>query len=477
MRARSVVAAALAAVVALLGTACSSEREPVRVGVLLECSGFLVGSRESVLAAASLPLLERGGHRTGERVTGSAGGRRVELVPACTEFTYVHQLVFATRRLVEVDGVDVVVGPIGGAESVMFRDLASRFPDVTFIASDTGAQETMLREPPRNLFRFAPTGAQTTAGLGSYAYRDLGWRRAVVVAEDWYPGWESTAGFVAEFCALGGDVVERDWTSLRDPKPSKAARRHAEEADGVLVIGTSWTQVPYLTAYLRVARPARERLLLSGAAFFDRRNLALKGIDLSGVVVGSFVPLSSGTQAMREYRASFARSFPHLPPGAGVGIIEVPVYTALEALLTSLEETGGELDRTTSGCGRHSPASCSMPLRGRSGSTGTARPRRRTTWSASSRVSPAPCHGRERSAGSTAWSRPTTASSARRPLRRPSATRPASAGPFRPGRRSHPTTVHVNRVAAESGASPPGLSPRRTRSVGWWGDVASAVRA
>ena len=88
---------------------------------------------------------------------------------------------------------------------------------MTFLASEMGSQETTLRDPPPNLFRFAPTGAQTTAGLGTYAYRDLGWRRAVVVAEDWYPGWESAAGFVAEFCALGGDVVERDWYSLFVP--------------------------------------------------------------------------------------------------------------------------------------------------------------------------------------------------------------------------------------------------------------------
>ena len=72
-------------------------------------------------------------------------------------------------------------GPIGGGENVVFRDLARRFPDVTFLASDMGAQETTLRDPPPNYFRYAPTGAQTTAGLGTYAYRDLGWRRAVVV--------------------------------------------------------------------------------------------------------------------------------------------------------------------------------------------------------------------------------------------------------------------------------------------------------
>lgn len=333
----------LSVTAALLGAGCSAEREPVRVGVLLECTGLLVGTRDSVLAAASLPLLQRGGRRTPDLVSGSAGGRRVELVPTCTEFTYPHRVVLATRRLVEVDGVVVVVGPIGGAENIAFRDLARRFPSVTFLASEMGSQETTLRDPPPNLFRFAPTGAQTTAGLGTYAYRELGWRRAVVVAEDWYPGWESAAGFVAEFCALGGNVVERDWYSLFVPDPTAAARRHAASADGVVLIATSGTQLPYLTAYLGKAIPAHTRLLLSGWAFSDPRNLQPQGLDLSGVVIGGSIPRASASEAMRAYRAAFEQRFPELPAVVAEGLVEIPAYTAVEALLTALEQTDGEL--------------------------------------------------------------------------------------------------------------------------------------
>jgi branched-chain amino acid transport system substrate-binding protein len=347
MRAERRLPAIAAAVLtaALLGAGCSADRAPVRVGVLLECTGLLVGSRDSVLAAVSLPLLERGGSRTSELVTGSAGGRRIELVPTCTEFTYPHKLVLATRRLVEVDGVDAVVGPIGGGESVVFRDLARRFPDVTFLASEMGAQETTLRDPPPNYFRYAPTGPQTTAGLGTYAYRDLGWRRAVVVAEDWYPGWEGAAGFVAEFCALGGNVVERDWYTLFGSDPRKAARRHAATADGVLVIATSGFQVPYLTAYVGMAKPARERLLLTGAAFLDPTALQPPGVDLSGVVISGAAPRATGSDVMRRYREAFAREFPELPPGVGEGMVELPAYAAVEALVEALDETDGDLGR------------------------------------------------------------------------------------------------------------------------------------
>lgn len=342
MRVERAAVAVVAAILAL-GAACGGERDPVRIGVLTECGGLLGQTREPVLAAASLPLLERGGSRAGERASGSVDGRPVELVPACTEFTLLHLLILATRRLVEVDGVDVVVGPIGGTESVVLRDLASRYPDVTFLAADVGSQETTLRDAPPNLFRFVPDLVQGSAGLGTYAYRDLGWRRAVVVGDPWYPAWEAAAGFVAEFCALGGAVLERDFLSLAWVGPAKAARRHAGTADGVFLFSSLNAHLPYLSAYVAAARPVSRRLLLSGGAFLDRKNLAPQGVDLSGVTLGSFVPLAPGAAGMRRYRGEFGRRFPHLPAGTAESLVVLSTYTTVAAVLAALDVTSGEL--------------------------------------------------------------------------------------------------------------------------------------
>src|SRR5262249_41019650 len=41
---------------------------------------------------------------------------------------------------------------------------------------------------------------------GWYAYHRLGWRNAVTVYEDDPAGWARGAGFVAEFCSLGGRI-------------------------------------------------------------------------------------------------------------------------------------------------------------------------------------------------------------------------------------------------------------------------------
>ena len=49
---------------------------------------------------------------------------------------------------------------------------------------------------------------------------------------------------------------------------------------------------------------------------------------------------------MRTYRAAFAKQFPELPAGVGEGLVEIPAYTAVEALLTALDTTDGELGST-----------------------------------------------------------------------------------------------------------------------------------
>ena len=334
------------ALVAALAAGCGDEREVVRVGVLVDCTGLIAASHDMSLAGAALPLLERGGHLArGGLENGAAGAvvgnRELELIPACTELTYTHLMIAATRRLIEEQHVDVVLGPVGTPEGVVFRDLAAHYPNVTFMSGAALAQQETLRDPQANLFRFTFDGPQSVAGLGAYAYDVLGWRRAVVVAEPYDEGWERVAGFVTEFCALGGKIVERDLTALLTPDPSAAARRHAS-ADGVALIANFYSPSPYLGAYFRIAKPLGRRLVVAGNVFVDS-NLAPKGIDLTGTIVAGPVPLDPAVPSMMAYEQSFARRFPALPPGTAHNPFVMPFYTEVEALATALEQTDGTL--------------------------------------------------------------------------------------------------------------------------------------
>ena len=161
-----------------------------------------------------------------------------------------------------------------------------------------------------------PTTAQHEAGLGAYAYHELGWRRAAVVADDANPGWAGAAAFTAEFCALGGtdrDRLRRITAGRSDRGAASAAR-----PDGVAAfVESSTARCGILgrsprSSTARAARSCSEpRTSSSPRCSCDRRR-ALDGVvveRLASVVaaVAGAAATTGGAGAARS-RASRARS-------------------------------------------------------------------------------------------------------------------------------------------------------------------------
>src|SRR5207244_7330274 len=104
------------------------------------------------------------------------------------------------------------------------REYARRQPETAFLIEPSGAPELTLTDPAPNVFRFASDAAQFVAGAGTYAYRQLGWRTAAIVADDVPYSWGGVAGFVAEVCALRGRIVDRTWIPVRADAPAARPR-------------------------------------------------------------------------------------------------------------------------------------------------------------------------------------------------------------------------------------------------------------
>ena len=143
--------------------------------------------------------------------TGSKGSRSadipIRIAFGCADGTTGSALA-EWRRLVEQAGADVVIGPLSGDEGLALPEYARRQPGIAFVNGSASSQQ--LR-PARNTFSFWYDGAQWMAGVGAYAYKQLGWRTAVTVGGADTFDWAQVAGFDAEFCALGGTIVKRLW--------------------------------------------------------------------------------------------------------------------------------------------------------------------------------------------------------------------------------------------------------------------------
>jgi branched-chain amino acid transport system substrate-binding protein len=336
MRARVVV---LGCLVASMVAGCGgSKPEPVGIGILSDCYGTFSSTHELVVASAELPLIERGGILRGQNPSdgvdgATVAGRPVELLVGCVAGS--EDLLPEARRLVEESGADVVIGPLFPHHGHVIREYARIRPETTFLIQPSGSPEVTLDEPAPNVFRFVPTTAQMAAGLGGYAYHDLGWRTAATLGDDTPYGWGTIAGFVAEFCALGGQVVDRRWTLPGAPTAGLVSG--LPSVDGVYVGGTISPMAEFVRGYARKHSDLSQTLLADAVLLYDPQVLA----SAPGLVAAGGVPFQP-TPAVQEYTTRFGTAFPTFPGFAALSPLAIPYRNGVEAVLEALEQTQGE---------------------------------------------------------------------------------------------------------------------------------------
>ena len=339
-------AAVLTLLVALAAGGCGEEEAPLRIGVVVDCVGINRSLKNPELSGAQLPLIERGarrlGRRPGDGVTAvTVAGRSVELVPGCTEAFEFSMLTTELRRLAELEKADAIVAGGTGADEVVVRDVARRHPKTVFMPVVHGPREATLRRNAPNLFRFSGDHGQGIAGLATYAYRELGWRRAAVVLGNWDAGWLSRDAFVAEFCALGGTIADQLGVDFFDPA-GRDIDRVPRDVDGVAVFaGQFFGASGFLKRLARRAEePARE--IVAGPALMDDPTiLRATSRALAGVTGSSYVDPAR----IRAYLRDYAKAFPGVPASIASNELVTGYRDAVEAILRALERAEGNTER------------------------------------------------------------------------------------------------------------------------------------
>ena len=182
------------------------------------------------------------------------------------------------RTLVEQDGANVVIGPLSGDEGIAIANYAKDHPEVTFIdgisgctggdAAGAGAELLPLHTVTvRSGTPVSATSCTTTAG----------WDTAAVIADDYGFGWTSAAGFIADFCAVGGDVVHAGVPAARTRPTTRRSSTVAESGRGRrLLLGRRRHRNPGLARSVRQrqgrphGRAARRQPVLQPGAWRRR---------------------------------------------------------------------------------------------------------------------------------------------------------------------------------------------------------------
>lgn len=361
-RRSSVLLAAVALAVAMLVAACGSSGSDgsgsdgggigadaasessggtIKIGLLSTLEGPFAPFGEAANQGAKVALLEYGGKLDGigarDLVSGAkVGGKSIELVIESSDATP-DVAVEAARRLVEQNGVDAVVGPLSGDEGLAIKNYARQHTDVTFVNGSSGAQNTTLRDPAPNFFRFSTDGAQWMAGLGKYAAGELGYKKVATVGEDYSFPYDQVGGFMTEFCGAGGKVPKKIWVPLGTKDYASFIAQIPKDVDAVYVALGGTDALNFTKQFDEFT--GRKTPLLGGSITVD--GAIIKGLKdrVEGTVSAGPVAVLD-TPEYKEYAAALKKYFPQSGPP---GLFDLSYYVNMKSLLSGIEKAGGDV--------------------------------------------------------------------------------------------------------------------------------------
>ncbi|GAB3171637.1 ABC transporter substrate-binding protein [Myceligenerans halotolerans] len=335
----------------------------VRLGILGQCEGPFGGFHEDVVGGVALAMVNHAGamvSSTTSALDGFSGaevnGTAIELVGIGCGNDTADRILEETRRLVEQQGANVIIGPLSGDEGLAVAEYAKANPDLTVLAGISGSQEQTLHVQAPNYFRWYGDGAIWNAGMGDILHNEQGWDTVAVIADDYSFGHTSSAGFIADFCAVGGEVTHRVYPPLGTTDYSSyiAQLPSPDEVDGYFwAVGGTGTQAS-LEAFVN-GKGDLTGDQHAGNFFFNPDLAQALGTDIAGAYVGGFAtfPGDVHTPQIEEYLASADATWDTLPGALSDNEPASPsvaaafgffygYYSAGVALVEALAETGGD---------------------------------------------------------------------------------------------------------------------------------------
>jgi branched-chain amino acid transport system substrate-binding protein len=287
----------------IMASVSANAQQVIKMGALATLEGPFTVLGQDGMRGVELALKER---------NYTAGGKKIELIKGSSTGAP-DSAVSATRKLVEQDKVQILVGPLSGSEGIAVKDYAKSQLQTTFLNGTSAAQETTLDKPADNFFRFSTDGAQWSAGLGTHAY-GKGYKNVVVIAEDYAFPYSQVAGFMMEYCKAGGKVLDKHWVPIGTKDYSSVIAKLPANIDAVYVALGGADAVNFLTQY---EQNGGSKPLIGGSITVDQTVLGYKGKRRDALIgTPSSGPIADGLDSaawkkfVADYKATFKDGFP-----------------------------------------------------------------------------------------------------------------------------------------------------------------------
>lgn len=317
--------AASAAVAAPPFLRAQAQAAPFKIGLLTVKTGPLAQGGNQMEQGILTFLTEK---------NNTLAGRKVELISADTGGNPAGAKTKA-QELIERDKVNVILGPLAAFELLAITDYVR--DNATPLLSLAAAEDVTQRRANPFVIRPSATSAQCCHAMGDYAAKELKYKRAVTISEDFAFGYEQMAGFQRVFEDDGGKVVKKLWPPLVTPDYTPYIAQ-ISNVDCVFNGFAGSNPVKFMRAYADLG--VKDKIpLLAGWTAMDDALLKSLGDEAVGVISAAWYSSEAKTASNKRFVEGMQKAYGVLPGGYSAGM-----YVAGQCVEAAIQILGGKAD-------------------------------------------------------------------------------------------------------------------------------------
>src|SRR5215831_11235780 len=314
---------AAAALVANLPLPAIAQAKPVKIGLLTVRTGPLAQGGIQMEQGTRLFL-----KNSGDKLA----GRATELIVADTGGNPAGAKTKA-QELIERDNVDMIFGPLAAFELLAISDyVASKKVPILSLAA---AEDMSQRKPNPYSVRASATAAQAMQPLGDYAAKELKYKTAITIVEDFAFGYEQMGGFQRVFEDAGGRVKAKLWPPIVTPDYTP----YLAQLSGVDVVVQGFAGSNPLKFMKQYKDAGLTLPVIGGETAGDDALLKSFGDEAIGMITSSAYTSDLDTPSNRRLVEGMVKDYGNIPGIYGAGL-----YINGMVAEAALEKTGGKTE-------------------------------------------------------------------------------------------------------------------------------------
>ena len=308
------------------GGPAGAQQGPIKIGLIVPLTGVFSPNGRDMANGFTLAL---------GQVGNKAAGRDIQVITEDDQGTPPQTLTKA-RKLVELDKVDLLVGPLAASSGYVLRDYVDeqKIPALYPVVS---SDDLTQRKGTPWIVRTGWSSSQPNHPFGEYAARVLKYRRIATIAYDFAFGWETVEGFQDTFEQNGGRVILHLWPPIGAPDYSPYLSRIPRDVDAVYATFSGGDALRFLQQYQGFGLGGRIPLIGNGTLtdehiLFEERDLA------KGIVTALHYSAALNTSANRDFVRAYVKAYNRVP-----SYYSEATYTGATFMLKGLETIRGNV--------------------------------------------------------------------------------------------------------------------------------------